>query len=125
MSETSKTDQRRDFLKGAAAAAGAAAAIGVSQSSQAKTVDLDAFYPYGEPAVALHPRKATLRVSVDGRKPVNIKDLQIALESVLDRTGCPTCGLVGLDIRLGLDEIIDVGGEAAAVATIEGGSTSF
>ncbi len=113
---------RRVFLRGAAVAAGAAAAGSLATTAQAQTLYAERLGdPDGIPAVKLHPGKATLRLSFDSRKQPGIYDIQELIVRTLGRTGCPTCGLVGLDIRLGLDEIIQPDSGLAANAVIEGG----
>ena len=114
---------RRAFLKGAAVAAGAAAATGFAAQASAHSSlqqaggDGDA----SDPTVLRKTGPAVMRVSFDARERVHVKHLQEALVQVLERSGCPSCGLVGLDIRLGLDDIVTVDPGLAATAVLEGG----
>ena len=117
------TGDNRGFCGGGAGGpAGAAAAGSLATTAQAQTLYAERLGdPDGIPAVKLHPGKATLRLSFDSRKQPGIYDIQELIVRTLGRTGCPTCGLVGLDIRLGLDEIIQPDSGLAANAVIEGG----
>lgn len=77
---------RRSFLKGAALVAGAAA-TGVFAAA-----------PGAEAEVK--PRAhATVRLGFNARR-LTPDDLHAALEDILNRAGCPTCGLNGFDIIL-------------------------
>jgi hypothetical protein len=49
------------------------------------------------------------------------KDVCRSLEEVLRIAGCPNCGLVGLDLRFGLDQVLPPGSGVPATGTLEGG----
>jgi hypothetical protein len=96
---------RRSFLKGAALVAGAAA-TGV-------------FVTASEADAAVRPRAhATVRLGFNARP--SLRELQAALEDIVNQAGCPTCGLGGFDIHL--ETIIPLDVKGAIQASIEGGS---
>lgn len=110
-------DARRTFLKGAAVATGVAATVGMAAQAKAQDLHLD-----GVPAVTPIDRPAVMKMSFDPRDKVKLVQIQRLLEDALGTTGCPTCGLVGLDIRIGLEEIVSTKTDLATVV-IEGGRT--
>jgi hypothetical protein len=65
--------------------------------------------------------RAVIRVSFDVRSHPTFKDVYRSLEEVLRIAGCPNCGLVGLDLRFGLDQVLPLGSGVPATGTLEGG----
>lgn len=67
------------------------------------------------------PRQPTavLRVAFDSQRTVKIDDVYALLDRLLSPTGCPTCGLGGIDIVLRKCDIFAVK-PRAFVATLEG-----
>jgi hypothetical protein len=106
---TEETD-RRAFLRNAAVVAGAAAATGLAatSSSAASLSKAD-----------LVARAGTATASFDPNYKVDIYHIQKVIEQILNETGCPTCGLVGIDLRLGLDRIINVEVDVPVNVTME------
>jgi hypothetical protein len=103
---------RRSFLKGTALVAGVAAAGALTTAAQAA--------PIAAPALKVKAR-AVMRVGFDMRTQPTLKDVYRSLEEVLNMLGCPNCGLVGLDLRFGLDQVLPLHSEVPAIATLEGG----
>ncbi|HEY0708243.1 MAG TPA: hypothetical protein VGG33_15670 [Polyangia bacterium] len=62
---------------------------------------------------------AVLRVAFDAQRTVKIDEVRGLLERLLGQTGCPTCGLGGLDIVLRKGDIL-AGKPRPFVATLEG-----
>jgi hypothetical protein len=62
-----------------------------------------------------------MRVGFDQRTRPTLKDLYRSLEEVLNIAGCPNCGLGGLDLRFGLDQVLPLSAEVPGTATLEGG----
>ena len=103
---------RRSFLKGTALVAGIAATGALSAAAQDISL--------AETSLKVIPR-VVLRVSFDVRSRPTFKDVYRSLEDVLRIAGCPNCGLVGLDLRFGLDQVLPLGSEVPATGTLEGG----
>jgi hypothetical protein len=95
-------NNRRDFIRNSALAAGAiatAAAISVSPSASAQDVRTATL---GKPKL--------LKATFDARYASKItkNDILLVLEKMFDIAGCPTCGLNGYDINLGVLPIYDL-----------------
>ena len=103
--------ERRTFLQNAAVAAGAVAATaGMASVAKAEAcVTKDGI-----------AAKNTLGISFDARKAPDIYELQKVIEQALDLGGCPTCGLVGLDLHLQLDRVLEIDADLGARATLNG-----
>jgi hypothetical protein len=56
--------------------------------------------------IAPRPSTAVLRVAFDSQRAVKIDEVRFVLERILGQTGCPTCGLGGLDIILRKADIL-------------------
>ena len=84
------TSDRRSFLKGAAAGIATVTVAATTANAQRKPPSGDGD---GSPAL----------VNVAFRQKVEIKDVHLVLERILTLAGCPTCGLSGIDIRMGMD----------------------
>ena len=67
--------------------------------------------------ISPRPAAAVLRLAFDRKGTVHIKEVKDLLAKILGHTGCPTCGLGGLDIVLRRAEIL---GARPFVATLEG-----
>jgi hypothetical protein len=106
------TAKRRSFLKGTALVAGVAATGVLSAAAQDVSI--------GDMSLKVSPR-AVIRVGFDVRTRPTFKDVYRSLEEVLRIAGCPNCGLVGLDLRFGLDQVLPLGSEVPATGTLEGG----
>ncbi|MEE9383255.1 MAG: hypothetical protein V3V08_07560 [Nannocystaceae bacterium] len=111
-------DSRRSFLRGAATVAGVATAGAVLASSGDTQAAIN---PKLRLAVEPSPVSPTMRVSFSVRHKVRLEDIQEALFQVLDQTGCPTCGLNGLDLRFGLDEVLPLKTSVPTQAVMETG----
>ena len=90
---------RRTFLRNAALVTGAATVSGLTANSASAA-------PLAE-ATAVSCRKM-VSASFDPKYELDIWSLQDVIGQILRESGCTTCGLVGLDIRLGLDPLIQV-----------------
>jgi hypothetical protein len=92
---TSETDApqapRRSFMKGTFAAATAVAAGGIASTAG------DANAQEGKAAAKL---SSTVHAHFDSRNPPKLADLQKVVAQIVSRSGCPTCGLLGVDLRL-------------------------
>lgn len=91
--------KRRDFIRGSALTAGALAAASFTASASGATLS--------DKAQLLAVPKRNLDVTFGSTK-VSRYDLQVALEKILDITGCPQCGLNGFDLRFRVDEIFPI-----------------
>jgi hypothetical protein len=65
------------------------------------------------------PAAAVLRIAFDERREIVSKDLHGILKEILGQSGCPACGLVGVDLVLRKGPIINPVGDPF-VATLEG-----
>lgn len=95
-------NNRRDFIRNSALAAGAVAAaatIGVSPAASAQDLK-----------VASLAKPKQLTASFDSRyvSKITKDEIWLVLEKMFDIAGCPTCGLNGFDIHLGVLPIFDV-----------------
>lgn len=92
-------NSRRDFIVGSALAAGAAT-VGIGSNA------------YGQEAERYDHVKAPqlMTASFDARyqQKISRDDLFKVVDQMLEIAGCPTCGLAGIDLRLGLDPIFNV-----------------
>jgi hypothetical protein len=48
-----------------------------------------------------------------------LEDLQGTLRQIVGRAGCPTCGLLGVDVRLHLGDPIEVQSQAPVSVVVE------
>jgi hypothetical protein len=103
---------RRLFLKGTALVAGVAATGVLTAAAQDISI--------AETSLKVSPR-AVIRVGFDMRARPTFRDVYRSLEEVLRLAGCPNCGLVGLDLRFGLDQVLPLSSEVPATGTVEGG----
>jgi hypothetical protein len=97
-----ETGGRRGFLKATLAAAGAAAAVAVTTSTATANAAL-AGGPtsYNVAFYDLHP---------------NIDQLQLVISQILNHTGCPACGLLGIELKLGLGTEVPIQGIGGVIA---------
>lgn len=96
-----KDSDRRTFLRNSALMAGTAAAItATSSTSQAAS-----FLEFSDE----EPRK-TLKAAFDSAYTGKIqkRDVYQVVDQILNIAGCPTCGLVGFDINLTVDPLINL-----------------
>lgn len=98
-STAEQDNSRRDFIVGSALAAGAAT-IGVGSSAHAQDSRLSDVVKGG--------RVMTASFDARYREKLTREDLFQVVEQMLEIAGCPTCGLSGIDFRLGLDPIFEV-----------------
>ena len=113
---TDENGGRRTFMKGIVAGSIAAGTL-------ASTVTNAAPAQFAAPAAALvyakaRPETAKLRVSFDQQRLPKLSEVQDALASILRRSGCPNCGLGGIDVLLRLDQIINP--QDRFIAVVEG-----
>ncbi|ABC27018.1 hypothetical protein HCH_00097 [Hahella chejuensis KCTC 2396] len=106
--QTRESD-RRAFLRNAALVTGAAS---IASFSSAATAATDS---------GVSRDRKTVSASFDPQYEVSIWDLQNILEQILNQSGCPTCGLVGLDLRLGLDPVVKIQSKIPVNVTLYGG----
>jgi len=79
---------RRSFMKGtiAAAAGGIVMAAGSANAQQGKA--------------SAARISGTVQAHFDAKSPPKLADLQKVVAQIVSRAGCPTCGLLGVDLRL-------------------------
>lgn len=97
---TQQDNPRRDFIRNSALAAGAGAAAAIGVSSQVVAQEI-------EPKT-LGVRKLSAVFDARYKDKLTKDDILLVLEQMFDIAGCPTCGLGGYDVHLGLDPIFDV-----------------
>lgn len=117
---TDENGGRRTFMKGIVAGSIAAGTI---SSTVAPAIANAAPAQFAAPAAALvyakaRPETAKLRVSFDQQRLPKLSEVQDALATILRRSGCPNCGLGGIDVLLRLDQIINP--QDRFVAVVEG-----
>lgn len=101
-----ENEGRRSFMKGMVAgtvAAGTLAATVANAAPKQFATTPGATYVLAKPRL----ETAKVRISFDQRKLPKLYDLQKALEEILRPSGCPNCGLGGIDILLRLDQLIN------------------
>ena len=105
--EMGESSDRRSFMKSTLIAA-AAAAVGTGLTgSIAEAANIQ---EGAAAAPAIGKRKASKLVNVRFPQTApTLDDLQKIIAQTVGRYGCPACGLLGIDIRLGLDDIVKVG----------------
>ena len=110
-----ENEGRRSFMKGIVAGSVAAGTLAATVANAAPKQFATA--PSAVTFIAkARPETAKIRVSFDQRKLPKLYDLQKALEDILRRSGCPNCGLGGIDILLRLDELINPAERFMAIA---------
>lgn len=92
------TDDRRDFLKKSALAAGAVAGVAAVTSTTTNAAALD----------GVAASKPTVEVALKSPK-ITALQLDDLMRKILEINGCPNCGFSGFDLRIRVDEFIDVG----------------
>lgn len=110
-----ETEGRRSFMKGIVAgsvAAGTLAATVVNAAPKQFATSPSAVQFIAK----ARPETAKIRVSFDQNKLPKLYDVQKAIEDILRRSGCPNCGLGGIDILLRLDELINPAERFMAIA---------
>jgi len=105
--EENLAEDRRNFIRNAVLATGAAATIGLSNTASAATATNE----FGSGKL--------LAASFDSKYKLDIYNLRRVVEQLVDIAGCPTCGLVGFDLRLSLDDVIDVKSEIPVNVSLE------
>lgn len=107
-SEVVESSDRRSFIKNTVLAAGTVAAGGlVASATVSASAQGDEPLQGGQAAL---PRSAVavLSINFDRRKPPSVQDIQAILPSIFRLTGCVACGLIGLDLRIGINEVLPV-----------------
>ena len=101
-----ENEGRRSFMKGIVAGTVAA---GTLASTVANAAPKQFAAAPAASAFLAKPRLETakLKISFDQRKLPKLYDVQKALEDILRPSGCPNCGLGGIDIILRLDQLIN------------------
>jgi hypothetical protein len=84
--------KRREFLKTTGAALGGMAIAGIS-SIEAKGQQ--------EKIEATRPKSRPGTISIRCAPNVKIESIHAAVQQALGRVGCPTCGLLGVDLHIG------------------------
>ncbi|HEX4950763.1 MAG TPA: hypothetical protein VFZ34_29140 [Blastocatellia bacterium] len=110
--ENTPNDTRRTFVKGIVAGSVAgtlATTVTNAAPAQFAAAPNAAFFPKPR------PETAKLKISFDHQKLPKLYDVQRAIEDILRRSGCPNCGLGGIDIILRLDELINPADRFVAV----------
>lgn len=92
--EIGQKKDRREFLKGAATAAAAGAAVLTTQTVSAAQVK------------GSHKKISNISLTFDARKTPSRDDIILVLDKIFEQVGCYNCGLSGLDLRLGTEEIM-------------------
>jgi len=101
--EATECPDRRSFMRGTLTAASAVAAGGLVASAAA------AEQGKGEAARgAVQKLTGAVHVHFDSRKQPSLEDLQGTIRQIVGRAGCPTCGLLGIDIRLHLGDPVEI-----------------
>ena len=110
-----ESEGRRSFMKGIVAGSVAAGTLASTVVNAAPKQFAAA--PSAVQFVAkARPETAKIKVSFDQIRQHKLYDLQKSLEDILRRTGCPNCGLGGIDILLRLDELINPAERFMAIA---------
>jgi hypothetical protein len=103
--ETVESSDRRTFIKNTVLAAGTVAAGSLAAASVSTVSAQDEPLQAGTAALARNP-VAVLHLNFDRRKPPSVQDIQAILPSIFRLTGCITCGLIGLDLNIGINEVL-------------------
>lgn len=110
-----ENEGRRSFMKGIVAgsvAAGTLAATVVNAAPKQFATAPSAVQFIGK----ARPETTKIRVSFDQNKLPKLYEVQKALEDILRRSGCPNCGLGGIDILIRVDELINPAERFMAIA---------
>jgi hypothetical protein len=93
--EAAEAGGRRAFIKGTLAAAGVAAAVAVTTPAARAQVGGGFFGP--------------VKVNAAFTSPPQLADIQRLIGLIVGQAGCPTCGLLGIELNLTLGEEVQVG----------------
>lgn len=105
--EAIESSDRRSFIKGTVFVAGAVAAGGLAASiASASPSPDDLDVSQGPIAAIARPPVGTLHVVFNRGNVPTLDDIIKILPDIFGPTGCRLCGLVGLDIRFGLDTLL-------------------
>jgi hypothetical protein len=105
--EIQDASDRRSFIKGTVLIASAVAAGGLASSAAAATPQPDQESTLqGPPAAFPRSAVASMQVVFDVKSPPTLEEIIKILPDIFGPTGCRACGLIGLDIRFGLDTIL-------------------
>lgn len=113
-SDQERPSDRRDFVKGAVGTTlvGAAAVLGAARTASAQ-VPISVGESLKLKAVdGVLPRAAKSQVALTFDREstkLSLNDLQIELQRVFDKFGCPYCGLVGYDLQVAVNPVIELG----------------
>lgn len=112
---SNENEGRRSFMKGIVAGSVAAGTLAATVVNAAPKQFATA--PSAVQFIAkARPETAKIRVSFDQNKLPKLYDVQKALEDIFRRSGCPNCGLGGIDIHIRLDELINPAERFMAIA---------
>lgn len=112
---TDENAGRRSFMKGMVAGSVAASTLAASVVNAAPKQFAAA--PSAVQFIAkARPETAKIRVSFDQRRLPKLYEVQKSLEEILRHSGCPNCGLGGIDILLRVDELINPADRFMAIA---------
>jgi hypothetical protein len=112
-----ETEGRRSFMKGMVAGSVAAGTLAATVANAKAAPAQFAAAPAAVQFIAkARPETAKIRVSFDQNRLPKLYDVQKAIEDILRRSGCPNCGLGGIDILLRLDELINPAERFMAIA---------
>jgi hypothetical protein len=110
----SESPDRRSFLKGGFTVAAAAAAGGLAASASAT-----------EPAQGAREGAAGQKLSgivhaqFSSAKPPTLEDVHSVIGSIVNRGGCPRCGLLGIDVRLSAGDPVEIESRVPVKVLIE------
>ena len=109
-----ENEGRRSFMKGIVAGTVAAGTLAATVANAAPKQFATA---PATTAVFAKPRLETakLKISFNQKRLPTLYDVQKALEEILRPSGCPNCGLGGIDIILRLDQLINPAEQFVAV----------
>ncbi|MBI3949646.1 MAG: hypothetical protein HY314_04230 [Acidobacteria bacterium] len=104
--ETVESPDRRSFIKGTVMVAGAVAASSLSAAPASAASPQREEPLQGPPAAFARQPVAVLQLNFDRRKPPSVQDIQEILPKIFRLTGCVACGLIGLDLRIGINDVL-------------------
>lgn len=95
-----ETPDRRTFMKGTLMLATAAVAGGLN-------ISVSGAEPLQEGAIKSRANKLVFARFT--KKPPTLDDIQSLVAQIVGRAGCTACGLLGIDLRLGVDPAVKLG----------------
>jgi hypothetical protein len=105
--ETVESSDRRAFIKGTVMVAGAVAASHLAASSANAAPEPASEPLQGTPTAGFARQPvAVMQINFDRRRPPSVQEIQALLPAIFRLTGCVACGLIGLDLRIGINEVL-------------------